>query len=491
MYTGRGFNRSELGDVDIVLHDGVYHMFHLVLPNHDYIAHAVSSDGLLWRRVRNALFIGEPGDWDDDMLWTMHVSRDPDGPAFWRMFYTGLSRKEEGKIQRIGLARSPDLYHWEKAAGSHYPLSISSSDYETGVDEGRHWVSCRDPFFHEEKDERYLLVNARVNEGPIARRGCVGVAREVDSDRFEWEPPLFCPGMYDDVEVPVVFRFGEMHYLIGNIREDIKVHYWYAEDFRGPYRSHADNVLLPKGNYAVRITREGDRLYLWNFYISGTDKSGGRILPPPAELRMRPEGTLYLSSYPGFEAKLKETIGESRLLPMMPVLGNPTANVRTLEDSIEVSSVSGYEIYYVKKEAGDFRLKNRICLEGLGKFGLVLRSDGQASGYFISLDVLNGFVQARFWGTRDDADGEDSFEYTELQENHFHVNPNRRHDLIAVAWGGYLELSIDGILVIRLVDTRAMKGTRLGFYVESAVLRISDLSIDVLDGPEEEDHSVL
>ena len=70
-------SRKSIGDVDVVFHDGVYHLFHLVLPNHDYIAHAISDNGLNWRRVENALFIGDPGSWDDLMLWTMHVTAGP------------------------------------------------------------------------------------------------------------------------------------------------------------------------------------------------------------------------------------------------------------------------------------------------------------------------------------------------------------------------------------------------------------------------------
>lgn len=133
MYSGSGFTVSELGDVDVVYVDGIYHLFHLVLPNHDYIAHAVSQDGFVWRRVENALFIGHPGQWDDDMLWTMHVSRNPYQPNEWRMFYTGLSRQESGRIQRVGLARSADLYHWEKMIPviipSKYRVHIMSPAY--------------------------------------------------------------------------------------------------------------------------------------------------------------------------------------------------------------------------------------------------------------------------------------------------------------------------------------------------------------------------
>jgi len=107
-------SRKAIGDVDVVYHDGLYHLFHLVLPNHDFIAHAVSTDGMNWRRVSNALFIGDPGSWDDLMLWTMHVSPDPHHPGRWRMFYTGLSRRERGRLQRIGMAISDDLYHWQR-----------------------------------------------------------------------------------------------------------------------------------------------------------------------------------------------------------------------------------------------------------------------------------------------------------------------------------------------------------------------------------------
>ena len=115
MFTETEGSRKAIGDVDVVYHEGVYHLFHLVLPNHDFIAHAVSTNGINWRRVANALFIADPGGWDDLMLWTMHVTRDPRRPDRWRMFYTGLSRREQGRIQRIGLAVSDDLFHWRKA----------------------------------------------------------------------------------------------------------------------------------------------------------------------------------------------------------------------------------------------------------------------------------------------------------------------------------------------------------------------------------------
>jgi len=116
MYSESTGSRKTIGDVDIFFHDGIYHLFHLVLPNHDYIAHAVSNDCFHWRRVENALHIGDPGGWDDSMLWTMHVSPHPQIENRWRMFYTGLSRRDQGMKQRVGLAESDNLYTWKKVA---------------------------------------------------------------------------------------------------------------------------------------------------------------------------------------------------------------------------------------------------------------------------------------------------------------------------------------------------------------------------------------
>jgi beta-fructofuranosidase len=73
MYSGSGYSDWEIGDITVIIDNGVYHLFHLIIPNHDYIAHAVSSDGISWKRVKNPLFFGHTGEWDEDMLWTMHV----------------------------------------------------------------------------------------------------------------------------------------------------------------------------------------------------------------------------------------------------------------------------------------------------------------------------------------------------------------------------------------------------------------------------------
>ena len=491
MYTGRGFVLSELGDVDIIRHNDLFHLFHLVLPNHDYIAHAVSNDGFLWRRVKNALFIGEPGDWDDDMLWTMHVSPDPDGPSLFRMFYTGINRKEEGRIQRVGLARSNDLYYWEKVSSSNYPLSITGPHYEATVEEGRHWVSCRDPFFFQEGEKRGMLVNARVPFGPKIRRGCVGLASETETDCFEWQKPLFFPGMYDDIEVPGLYRIHDKYYLIGNIKEDVKAHYWHSNSFEGPYEAFADNVLLPKGNYAARITQMKKHYLMWNFFSNREVQSRTTILPPPTELQVAAGGQLFLKSYSEFDKKVQNTHRYKELVPLTPMLQNSTGKVQHRDDCLTLESFSGYEIFFLSKKARNFRLSARFTMEGTGKCGVIFRADPETNGHFISLDYINGLAQGRIWGENQEHNIENSFLYKTIQSGHFILHEEDFHKVNIIAYGGYVELSMNGRIVLRYVETEYMDNDSLGFYVESAVIKVSELSLEELDGPEEEDHQVL
>src|SRR5688572_10314445 len=143
MYSGSGFSDWEIGDITVIIHNDVYHLFHLIIPNHDYIAHAISMDGISWKRVKNALFVGDPGEWDDDMLWTMHVYEWEDR---FIMYYTGLQRKDRGIVSRIGIAESTDLINWIKIKKENYPVEPRGIFYETSNENPRTWLSFRDPF---------------------------------------------------------------------------------------------------------------------------------------------------------------------------------------------------------------------------------------------------------------------------------------------------------------------------------------------------------
>ena len=486
MYSGRGFRNFEIGDVDVVKVGDTFHLFHLVLPNHDYIAHAVSKDGLNWERVENALFISDPGAWDDDMLWTMHVSPDPYNEGAWRMFYTGLSMREQGRVQRIGLARSKDLYTWEKDTSGDYPLEISGDKYETSVDEGRHWVSFRDPFAFMEDGTCYLLAAARVNKGPIIRRGCAALVKEVAENEFEVLPPLFHPRRYDDFEVPTLVKMQNRYYLLGSIREDVKVHYWCADTLHGPYLNFYDNVILPQGNYAARVCHDGERVLIWNFFYKGRTTQGDHMLPPPKELVVDENGELRLSSFHGFDAKVEKCLEAGDLTPLEPLLDNPSASGDVQDASCWFGTESGFEAFLLQGSYRDVRFSGELHLEGHGKLGLVLRLDNEGNGYYLSLDVFKGIAQLRAWQATPDGSFESSFQYDQLQAAHYVATPGP-YPFQLLTYGNYLEFCLNGEVLLTLADDHFRAG-RVGFYAESARVRVEKVKLEVLETPTTEDY---
>lgn len=476
MYSGRGFRESEIGDIDVWVENGVYHLFHLILPNHDYIAHATSVDGIHWKRTRNALFVGEPGSWDDDMIWTMNVSKC--GNQF-QMYYTGLSAEENGHYQRIGRAFSEDLLEWKRDDSPVFPLEPQGPHYESKHDNNRQWVSFRDPYFYQEKGEEYLLFCARTNRGSMNRRGCVGLAHK-QGEQYELQAPLFMPHVYDDVECPCIFKAQGQYYLLGSIREDVKVHYWHADEFQGEYRAFHNNVLMPGGNYAARVSRDGKHLLVYAFYVAGKNiDKAHRFLPPPKELVVAESGKLILKSFYRWKEKVVLYQMMRDLGPFTPVLGNAQASILHRGETVVVRSPSGYEMATVTEPGENWIWEGRLELLGAGKCGLVFDCDERGNGYYISLDCVNGFVQIRSWG-ENTQDIFSDYQYLNLQTNIFQPNRMLRYSFRLIRYGHYIELSLDGEVKLSLVDSR-YSGNRIGIYVESAELALLGASISKLD----------
>ena len=477
MYTSRGFREWEIGDIDVIRRGGKYHLFHLVLPNHDYIAHAVSSDGMEWERTRNAIFTGEPGTWDDDMLWTMHVTRNA-GLGLYEMFYTGLHQAENGYIQRIGRAVSRDLVAWRKENLQNLPLLPRGEFYEVPGEAARGWVSFRDPFLFSLEGKEWMLICARTREGMVSRRGCVGLMRRTP-DGFETEPPLFFPRMYDDIECPCLVQLGGSFYLIGSIREDVEVHYWWSETLNGEYRAFRNNILLPPGNYAARIMRDGDRVLLYAFYLAGSKvETGNRSLPPPKELRRRLDGRLELVSFHRWEEKILKT----QPMPLdgfRPWLGNPTAGQEAAGEALGFKSRSGFEVFTTAVEAGAWIWEGVWQTRQQGRCGLVFGLDDQLNGFFVFLDTERGRARIQVWGALPERVFQ-NYIFENLQTGEFTPVDDRRHTFRLIRWKSYIELSVNGVVCLSLVDPRFL-GRNLGLLMESADVALSGLQLHTLE----------
>jgi beta-fructofuranosidase len=479
MYSGSGFSDWEIGDITVIIHRGVYHLFHLIIPNHDYIAHAVSRDGISWRRVNNALFVGHPGEWDDDMLWTMHVC---EVNGKFEMYYTGLQRKDRGVVSRIGYAESDNLVDWTKNTKNIFPIEPKGIFYETASSNPRTWLSFRDPFRFEHKGEVYLLMDARTIDGPVSRRGCVGIVK-ITNDIAELMPPLLSPLVYDDIECPCVFELNGRFYLLGSIREDIKVRYWFAPDFFGEYHSFHADVLLPQGNYAARTVQDGDFLLVYNFFYAGKIDAL-RVLPPPKQLDTDEKGRLLLKSYYRWELMAFKTIQQDELVKPVHLFSNPTAFSFIETGKWTCGSRSGYEIFCFEKPSAGFIWEGLLAVEGMGKLGLVTDMDKDGNGYFISFNVYNGQVQIRAWGFNP-LNTRENFIFNDIQSGLFATNDKHTIRFRLIRYGRYIELCIDDIVKLTLMDY-TYSGNYIGLYSASSVISLQNSWIKLLPNPEEE-----
>jgi len=526
MFSETDGSRKTIGDVDVLYHDGLYHLFHLVLPNHDFIAHAVSTHGINWRRVKNALFIGDPGSWDDLMLWTMAVSPDPHQEGRWRMFYTGLSRRDQGQVQRIGLAYSEDLYHWKKAPvnwqdlrgendpelvktarrvgvnnqadhrhaeideSSCFPIEADDRYYEASLDEGRHWVSFRDPFYYTENGQGWLLVAARVKEGPIVRRGCVALYKETAPGHFEALKALHHPGLYDDIEVPNLIRIENEYYLIGSLREDAKIRYWHTDWIGNSWRSYHDNVLMAQGNYAGRLCRDDKGWLFWNFYsVDMVDRTANNLMPPPKRLTRTEDGLLRLTSFEMFDELIEDAIDTRCVHTLKEGIGEEICSVDG--QHLELQSEAGFQAFVFDEACRSFRFRALLKLQGKGKCGLVFRVDPEShDGYYLSLDLLKRVAQLRSWKTGPAGSGEHMMQFSSLQSGYWHSQKSGEAEIQLIVFGSYLELSIDGRVILSLADQTFQQGL-LGVYLESAHLELSNVSLHHMQLPfQSDDHLV-
>lgn len=480
MYTGSGFRDWEIGDIEVFKIDGTYHLFHLIIPNHDYIAHAISTDGYNWRRVKNALFVGHPGEWDDDMLWTMDVSEADEG---FEMYYTGLRLADKGVIQKIGRAKSNNLYDWDKDNNYNLPITSEGPHYESLENNPRTWMSFRDPYKFIYDGRTYLLFCGRSSYGPISRRGCVGKA-VLEGDKWVLEKPLLLPLAYDDVECPCLVQIKGRFYLIGSIREDIKVRYWYADEFSGPYKSFHSDVLMPQGNYAARIVKDNGHILIYNFYFLNREINFKRVLPPPKELDVDNKGRLYLKSFYGWNESIMSTIEQPNFAAVIPTFKNSTAHMEITGEKWTLNSISGYEIFAFQKPDDNFIWEGTLHLEGMGKSGFVINIDEEGNGYFISMDFVNGYVQIRRWGFNPD-DFHNNFKFDNLQTGLFQPSADRKVHFKLISYGSYLELSINNRVILTLVDYQ-FDGERIGLYSASSIVSLSKSRIHILKQPETE-----
>jgi beta-fructofuranosidase len=194
-----------------------YHLFFLKAPSalvdqdlrHTAarIGHATSTDLTHWDVHEDALHPSEHG-FDDLALWTGSVARGDDG--VWRLYYTGINRRNGVRDQRIGYAESDDLFSWRRGGELVAPDPALYASSET-------W---RDPFVFRVDGTWHMLITARVPGAPRLRDGVIGHATSQDMRAWELQPPLTEPARFGQLEVSQLRQVGDRWVLVFTCHPD-------------------------------------------------------------------------------------------------------------------------------------------------------------------------------------------------------------------------------------------------------------------------------
>jgi len=310
-------------DFWLVKKKGFYHIYYLQAPrsikNPDdrhsvaSVGHAVSKDLEIWKEDGTVLEAGREGSWDDTSIWTGSVIGKNEK---YYMFYTSRSKREAGKIQRVGVAISEDLYVWEKYENN--PVIEADLNWYEKVDisdEGlEHW---RDPFIIYNREDKfyYAFICARVNHGDYNGRGCI--ARAKSRDLLDWEvmSPATNAGNFYEMEVPDVhFKNGRWYLLFTTsstaysekhkkeiipLTPQTGTLYYQSKTLPGKFTPIGDKEVLlgtETQTYTARVIKDmyGDNVVLtWKIKAEGFDGFAG-CLDRPRRLQYMPDGTLKL-----------------------------------------------------------------------------------------------------------------------------------------------------------------------------------------------------
>ena len=255
----RPFEGVAAGDAIPFFHDGIYHLFHLSSPpNTKHYPervrcswrHVISEDLKSWRELPVAL---EPSDEtgapDANGVWTGSVIF---ADGLYHIFYTGYLM-DSAFPQTICHATSKDGVIFEKVPNN--PILISDNKRYEPVD----W---RDPFvFYNEQEKQYwMLIAARLKEGPPNFRGCIVLATSLDLFCWKLEDPIYSPNTTYCPECPELFQMGQKWYLVySRFSETAQTIYRIADNPRGPWVTPRLDSLDGRRWYAAKSLGDGKR----------------------------------------------------------------------------------------------------------------------------------------------------------------------------------------------------------------------------------------
>ncbi|HEX2037604.1 MAG TPA: hypothetical protein VHS99_25790 [Chloroflexota bacterium] len=402
-----------------------YHLFHMqkVAGEVDSIeiGHAVSSDLVRWTALDPALRLGPSGAWDSVRFRTGTVV--PHEGRYY-MFYGAAP----DHIDRVGVATSTDLLHWERHPGS----PIAQPDprwYEhdhTTCPIGN--VAWRDPCIRRDGDGWVMYLTARLKEGPTGGRGTIATLRtrgalrgsggNLEPALLRWEvgPPLEVPPGFSVMEVPDVFELEGRWFLLHSTSHRMGTRFptcdpgvtggtfvLWAERPEGPYSRPPRDVLVGSGAermtaYVCRTVESplGRLAYYHNVYPHMN-------LPPAG--RRGPRGSLALPKALAVDERglklrylpLLEPYRGRALLPPLSAAPPPPGRVPQGDWELAADAVAGRVAYgtaavVLEGEALDVLLTARVTIQAGQAAGVGLRVGQHGRGLAVILDARAGTI---------------------------------------------------------------------------------------------------
>jgi beta-fructofuranosidase len=378
----RSSDGAAAGDSVPFHHNGAYHLFHLSCPidslgsQYPYRCttsqrHAVSSDLVNWKELPIALKPG-PDDYDLDGAWTGSIV---ERSGTYYLFYTG-HRAGAKNPQTICLSTSADGTNFTKSTKNPI-LKPDAKIFEQ--------IDFRDPyiFWNDEEKKYWMLIAARLAEGPERRRGTIALS--TSDDLTTWSPPapMYSPWNTMCPECPEMFRLGNWWYLVySHFSENMKTTYRISRSSRGPWKVPRVPGLDGRRLYAAKSAPDGDRRILWGSiyerigHTNDSDWTYGGDFGAPRQLKSLEDGTLAVSLPPEVTA----SFSVAAPFEFSEKMGKWTTSAKSLRGMADQSVAYGF---LKTNREGALLLQCTITAgEGYSPFGILLHPSDELNPSF-------------------------------------------------------------------------------------------------------------
>jgi len=276
------------------------------------------------------------------------------------------------------------------------------------------------------------------------------------------------------------------YYLMGHICAPPIDVYRTAESLEGPWIRPMDDILLPAGNHAFHACEWRGNMMVFNWISAADRDSAGpptRVLAPPKVAAAAADGTLLLTPFEdGWDAVAAENWRPLAPRDLAATGACYRGEWQAQGDALAGRSRPGMGIHWLAESAADFDFEATVASPDAPEVGVVFRSDAIADECMRAACIQgrHSVELAKVTLRRNYVAIGRGFEA--LQSRHYPFAPGRAFRLRAIAYGPYIEVSVNGSVRLAGINMVRREG-RLGLFIEDGAARFSDLRLRKLTSP--------